>query len=261
MTAPVLESFAQRLYDSLAPLAQEDSKYSYALAYYCSALGKMFQIVEDYSRDQVIFKQTGAHVSALFGSGPYGVGSYGQGALATESSGEFAPGWSQILDIDRAPAEVLPWLGQFVGVAVTIGLTVQQQRDQIKNVNSWARGTRDAMIAAAQATLSGNKSVTFIERNGDPYTLTVITKTSETPVPSVTLQALVDQKPAGVILNYQNITGQTYFDLFTTNAASYSIAFGEYATYQDLLLNNSTPTVGSSTFGDGTFGSGTFGGP
>jgi hypothetical protein len=230
LSAPVLKSFAQRLYDAVAPLAQDDALYGYALANYCAALGELFQIVDDYGRDQIV-------------------------------SGELAPGWSQVLDLTRAPTVALPWLAQFVGVQLTAGLTDAQQRMQIASVGGWNRGTISAMVLAAQATLTGTKTVNFVERNTDAYTMTVITKSSETPNPVATLAALVSQKPAGIILLYQNIDGQSYGDLLV-NAPLYSNAFSIYVDYQHLLFNNSgIPSSPSRNFGEGTFGSGTFGGP
>jgi hypothetical protein len=167
MPAPVLASFAQRLYDSLLPVRRDDAQHGYALALYCAGLGSMFQIVDDYSRDQVV-------------------------------GNVIAPGWSQLLDADRAPDEALAWLGQWVGVRVTAGSTPANQRLQIKSVGGWKRGTPGSLVAAIQATLTGTKSVTVIERNGGPYNITVITKASETPSPSASLAAAVSQKAAGL---------------------------------------------------------------
>lgn len=226
---PTLKSFAQRLYDSVQPVADEDVNHGWALLLYCSALGSMFQIMEDYGRDQVV-------------------------------GSKLAPGWSQILDPSRAPTAALPWLGQFVGVHVTAGLSDEAMRLQVTGVGGWQRGTPAAMIAAAQATLTGTKSVTVIERNGSPYNITVITKTSETPNPAATRAALISQKVAGLTLDYVNIDGQIYYDLLNTNGLTYSNTFTIYANYQNLLLNNQQAGGGGGkTFGTGTFGTGNFG--
>lgn len=229
MAAPVLSSFAQRIYDSMVNRQLDDPSYQYALANYCAAVGRMFQLLDDYGRDQIV-------------------------------NGRVASGWSQLLDINRAPTEALPWLGQFMGVIVDVGLSDANQRTQIKSVGGYSRGTPAAMIAAAQTTLTGTKQVTFLERTGgSAYSITVITKASETPNPLTTFAALISQKPAGININYQNLVGQTYQDLFATNAATYQIAFTIYSNYQNLLLNNQGP-VSTNTYGTGTYGSGNYGG-
>lgn len=91
----------------------------------------------------------------------------------TDSSGNPAPGWSQALDINRAPTYVLPWLGQFVGVRVDTSLADALQRSQIQNEQGFARGTVAAIQAAAQPFLAGGYSVTVLERDTSPYHLTV----------------------------------------------------------------------------------------
>lgn len=210
MAGPGLSSFAQRLYDGLEPLQFDEPAQAYDLANYCAALGAMFQIVEDYSRDQV------------------------------DANGKILDGWSQLLDITRAPVEVLPWLGQFVGVAVTTGLTEAQQRAQIQGVGGFNRGTLASMVSAAQAFLTGTKTVIVRERDpaasasNPAYGLTVITRTSETPDSSLVLAALLSQKPAGIVLVYSTLAGQDY-TLALADSPLYSNMFANYATYQGVL--------------------------
>jgi hypothetical protein len=171
----------------------------------------MFQIVEDYSRDQII-------------------------------NGKIAPGWSQLLDLDRAPAEALGWMGQFVGVPLLQGLSDAAQRARIRAVGGWNRGTPASIIAAAQQYLTGAKTVILRER--DPvaspvepaYGLTVITYTSQTPNSAQVLAALQAQKPAGLLLNYQVKTGQDYQSLYV-NHPTYSNVYGSYLTYQGVVVD------------------------
>lgn len=49
MPQPDIGSFAQRIYDALAPLAWDDENQQWALAYYIAAGGTMFQEIEDYA--------------------------------------------------------------------------------------------------------------------------------------------------------------------------------------------------------------------
>jgi len=196
------DTFADRLYLALAPLAREDVDNGWALLILCNALGAMFQEIEDLVRDT-----------------PDG------------------PGWSALLDLDRCPDEALPWLGQFAGVRVLSGSTPAQMRQRIASTDGFKRGTRAALIGAAQATLTGAKTVVFRERDHDPadtpnyaYYLTVTTYTAQTPNPAATLAALTAQKPGGIVLTYQTLAGQDYQTLHT-NHATYADVRSFYPSY------------------------------
>jgi hypothetical protein len=196
-------SFADALYTALAPLARQDASYGWALLILCNALGTMFQTLEEYVRDS-----------------PAG------------------PGWSALLDLDRCPPEALGWLGQFVGVRLLPDSTVDEQRARIASTDGFKRGTRAALVGAAAATLTGDKTVVFRERDHDPadtpayaYYLTVITYTSETPDPTATLNALLAQKPGGIVLSYRTAAGQDYTSLAAAYAsyAAVTAAYPDYA--------------------------------
>jgi len=91
------------------------------------------------------------------------------------------PGWSQILDIDRAPFVALPWLAQFIGARIPPDVTTDlATRNYIKDQPGWKRGSPSAIISAAKLGLTGTKSVTLIERNSSPYHFLVVTLASET---------------------------------------------------------------------------------
>jgi len=97
------------------------------------------------------------------------------------------------------------------------------------------------MRAAAQATLTGNKTVIINERDGDSatqpidyaYYLTVETYQGQTPDPAMTQRALLSQKPAGIVLTYVTIAGQTY-DQVRTRFATYAALLAAYPTYADV---------------------------
>src|SRR6266545_2761555 len=69
------------------------------------------------------------------------------------------PGWSIIVDLDRAPSSGLSWLAQFVGVVFKSGLTDAEQREWILAQAGQKRGTVNALIAATQLHLTGTKQV------------------------------------------------------------------------------------------------------
>jgi hypothetical protein len=209
MAMPTLDSFAERLYAELAPVTFAEAELDYPLAKYVAALGAMFQVVEDYSRDQLI-------------------------------GDDFAPGWSQLLDLSRAPTVGLTWLAQFIGVAVTAGLSDAQQRAQIAAVGGWNRGTPATIAAAAGLYLTGNKTVIFRERDAiacptqPAYGLTVITFVSETPNPTATEAAIRAQKPAGIVLNYETLVGQDFENLYLNNP-DFQGVYTTYTTFQGVL--------------------------
>lgn len=201
------DSFAGRLYYMLAPVAQLDPTVGWSLLIYLNGLGVMFQLLDDVVRDS-----------------PEG------------------PGWSVLMDLDRCPASALPWLAQFVGVRIPAGLTEAQQRAWAGSTDGFKRGTRQAMVGAAAATLTGDKTVVFRERSGDPavkpeyaYFLDVSTYDSQTPNPTATLAALTAQKPGGIILRYAHHPGQDYQSLKDGNA-SYAVVKTKYPSYDAARL-------------------------
>lgn len=200
------DTFAGRLYDALAPLASLDPDNAWSLLILCNAIGTMFQEVEDIVRDS-----------------PDG------------------PGWSELMDLNRCPPEALGWLGQFAGVRIPPYLTEAQQRAWVAGTDGFHRGTVASMIASCQATLTGTKTVLFRERVGGPttapayaYYLSVFTYTAETPNPAATQAALLAQKPGGLVLVYQAITGQTYQSL-KTGYATYNAVKAAFVDYTALL--------------------------
>lgn len=206
MPSPALSSFAADLYARLAPMAFDEANQNYSLANYLGGVGQMFQVVEDYGRDQLV-------------------------------NGKYAPGWSQLMDINRCPSSALGWLAQFVGVRLQTGLSDAAQRARIQGTDGWKRGSVGALIAAAQQYLTGSQTVLIRER--DPaacalqpaYGLTIITRTSETPDSAAVLKALLLQKPGGIILVYTVLAGQDYTILYNGGVTTYANVFSTYLTY------------------------------
>lgn len=90
-----------------------------------------------------------------------------------DADGNPAPGWSQVLDIDRAPTEVLPWLAQFLGVRLNTNLRDDQQRFAIENPQGFGRGTVTAILSAANLYLKPGYSAVIIERDTSAYHLAI----------------------------------------------------------------------------------------
>jgi hypothetical protein len=199
MTPPALDAFAARLYASMAPVAWLDADMGYALAYYAGAVGVMYQAVEDLARDT-----------------PDG------------------PGWSVVMDADRAPTDWLPWLAQFVGVTVPTGLPDNQVRAYIAAHDNFNRGTPAAIRAATQQHLTGSKTVLLQERfGGDPYALAVYTLAPETPSTAQTLADILTQKPAGIVLTYNAGAANTY-NAVAAGYATYTAVRNAFVNYDAL---------------------------
>jgi hypothetical protein len=194
--------FGTDLYAELEPLAYDDANQDNALLTYLDTIGSMFDEIEGYARD-----------------GPLG-----------------EPGWSIILDLSRAPEKALPWLGQFVGVRITEGLTLAQKVSQIQARGGFGRGTPLALVLAAQTFLTGGKTVVLRERDTSAYHLTVFTYTSETPDSAKVASALQAAKPAGLVLSYSVVAGGTYGGLLAGYATYDAVRTG-FLTYQGVLNN------------------------
>jgi len=187
-------SFAEKLYDHLEPLTEDDASNGWALLILCGAIGQMFQEVEDLARDS-----------------------------------DLGPGWSPITDLSRVPTKGLGWLAQLVGVRMLPQLTGETDLDyaarmrlRISETDGFKRGTIAALSGAARQFLTGTKYVIINEREGNnAYRLGVLTKADETPDQQLVLNALLDQKPAGITLDYAVITGNTYLAI--------KVAFDTYA--------------------------------
>lgn len=90
-----------------------------------------------------------------------------------DTNGNPAPGYSQLLDIDRCPTAALPWLAQFLGVRLNTNLRDDQQRYAIANPQGFGRGTPAAIVAAVNQYLSPGYTASLIERDTSPYHLSI----------------------------------------------------------------------------------------
>jgi hypothetical protein len=81
-------------------------------------------------------------------------------------------------------------------------------RSALREQNGKRRGTRRAMVNAAQDTLIGARYANVLERvGGNAYALTLVTRPSETPDPARTYAAALTQKPLGMSLTHTLVEG------------------------------------------------------
>lgn len=122
--------------------------------------------------------------------------------------GNELPGYGNIFSVDDCPAEALPYLAQFVGETLPSTLTEAEARERIRGQPNRKRGTPAGITAAAALTLTGTKTVFFIERSSSAcpsepaYGLTVGTLASETPDADATEAAIRSNIPGGIILEF-----------------------------------------------------------
>ncbi len=172
------KTFKQSLVDLLQPMLYDDVNQDSSLDTYLGGLSDpLFQVVDDWASD----------------------------------TDDGKPGYSILIDINRCPDYALPWLAQFVGAKLTVGLPPDQQREQIRGLGNWKRGTVAAMQAAPLPYLTGSQTVVIHERDTSPYHFLVYTLSSETPDQNKVLQALLSQKPAGLQMQYIVYAGQHAF--------------------------------------------------
>jgi hypothetical protein len=157
-----------------------------------------------------------------------------------------AEGWTILFDPDRCPAPALPYLAQYVGERLPVGLETRDEagaREWIKDAPNQIRGTNLAIFRAAQRRLTGSRLVALVERDGTVDTLTVVTYNSETPDPVGTKADIRSVAPDDVVLNVMALDGQTW-GLLSDTHATWQAVMDAYPTWAEVA----TDLVGSSTF-------------
>lgn len=140
-------------------------------------------------------------------------------------------GTCELVNATAVPSAWLSWLGWLVGVD-TSTIPDADVRDAVGNAASTQRrGSTGAIRDAVQRTLTGSKSVRiYVNLSGtEPYLITVLTLTSDTPSGVDALAAAWTEKPAGVDLELQTTSGSTWADVIAT-----------YPTWDDLVAAHAT---------------------
>lgn len=169
-------------------------------------------------------------------------------------------GTAEIANPEAAPRTWLAWLGWLVGIDVDT-VPVNTVREVIRNTAAFQRrGSVAAIAEAVRRTLTGSKDVIVITKppDGDftswdfdeagedynsvrrydgnltdPYLIIVVTKTPQTPDSNATLLAALSEKPAGIDLELQSLSGSTYTQLASAYP-TYSAMRSTNRTYGDL---------------------------
>jgi hypothetical protein len=158
-------------------------------------------------------------------------------------TGDEIPGWAVLLDPDLCPAPALPYLAQYVGERLPVGISEPLAREWIKDNPNAIRGTVRSQFYAAQRKLTGTRLVSVMERFPDVDHLTIVTYTSQTPDPAGTLRDLQDVVAFDTILVYETLDGQLWNHV-KSNYATWADVKTHYATWADVAADLS----GSSVF-------------
>lgn len=144
-------------------------------------------------------------------------------------------GTCELVNAAACPRPYLGWLGWLVGVDTTL-IADAYVRDAVGNAaRTQRRGSLGAIKDAVQRTLTGSRNVrAYINVSGtDPYLITVVTVTFQTPDPIAALEAAWSEKPAGCDLELQIVEGATYSEL-AANFPDYDAVDTAFDTYADL---------------------------
>ena len=144
-------------------------------------------------------------------------------------------GTCELVNAAACPRPYLGWLGWLVGVNIT-GIADPFVRVAIGNASATQRrGSKGSIRDVVQRTLTGSQScrIYWNLSGTEPYLLTVITFTSQTPDAVATLEAALTEKPAGMDLELQTTDGATYAEI-KANFPDYAEVKAEFPTYTDM---------------------------
>ena len=156
-------------------------------------------------------------------------------------NGRDGSGWSLTLDPDEVPAEAIWWLGQWVGVERRGGLDEEGKRTRVRDADGMRRGSVSALRGAARQELTGDAVVALNERwQQQPYVMRVRTWAPETPDEDRVHNALLDAKPAALILEFAAVDSWEWRDVPIVQETWGSVA----NEYDDWAEMHEQPPVG-----------------
>jgi len=149
-------------------------------------------------------------------------------------------GTCEMANPQAIPRAYLRWLGWLVGID-TGSLAESEIRSAISDAAvTQRRGSLSALRTVIARTLTGSQSVRiYVNPSGDdPYLISVVTETDQTPDGAATLAAALSEKPAGMHLALTVIDGGTYGEVFL-NHTDYTDIDATFADY--IALNQWEP--------------------
>ena len=206
--APITTSVGLDLYAALEPLTGDDESVGWALAVYLDANGLMLEDV----------------------------------ATLVREDAEGHEGWTAFADPARCPDSFLYTLAVWAGVTYPRRMSKDDLRALIgPHAPGVWRGTKGAILAGIQRYLEPGAQIYFEEQaDGDPYLLRIFTYTWSTLDEAAIERELLHDIPAGLVVDYQLRSGQSYADALEATG-TYADMKATYATYAD--MRNAHPDV------------------
>ncbi len=204
MARPVVSQAAEELYAGLGVLAEQDEATGWQLLLFCEAL-----------------------IASTVGQ----IHTY-----VTDRDEQGLPGWAVLLDPDEAPAEVLAWLGQFVGLTFTPEMGETEMREAIKLPEGFERGSLAAIEQVVRRKITGSNVLIDERYQDNAYRLRVRTFAFETPDPDAVEAAIMTQKPVGIVLTYEAVVGQDWADLIADHA-TWEDVLADYASWTEAMAD------------------------
>lgn len=124
-------------------------------------------------------------------------------------------GTCELTNPAAAPRAYLGWLGWLLGIDTSVLPAAEVRSALAEAASVQRRGSARAIRSAVQRTLTGGRScrVHYNLSGTEPYLITVVTVSAQTPDHSATLLAAVSEKPAGIDLVLEVVTGSTWDEL------------------------------------------------
>lgn len=170
-----------------------------------TAADQAYRLLPDFLRaaddEQVAFRLVDAGCVGLAGASDL---------LTLADPDTSATGTCELANPQAIRREWLGWLAWLVGVDIS-GASLSQARDLVGQADRvQRRGTRDAIRAAVERTLSSLSPAPRVWANlsgTDPYLISIVTTTAQTPDAVATLAAAYAEKPAGMVVELQVVDG------------------------------------------------------
>lgn len=160
------------------------------------------------------------------------------------------PGYSQILDPERAPVEWLPWLGQWVGYFVTPQTSTEteaqwevRERAYITKKSAHRRGTNARLIEEVQSYLNDPKQVFLWNRATTAHKMTLFYYTAQLKSGYTAADvntAAQAQKAKGLLLTVTPLSGGDWNTL-TVNSATWNTVVSKFANWNEVAGNPAKP--------------------
>lgn len=140
-----------------------------------------------------------------------------------------------IWDVDTRQGAQLDHLAQYVGVTRPPTYDDERMRTLIDERPAYQRGSPEAIVSAVRARLTGSRRAELTERDGgDSLVFRVRIYVSEIVSLADVEQAVLEQKPAGLVAIIEPFPGQDWQDVVNAHA-TWQDVIDAYPTWGDVI--------------------------